>query len=220
MKRLFDLAAASLGLIVLSPVLGATALLVRKNLGSPVIFKQQRIGQYGEPFEIYKFRSMTDESDGSGNLKSDDERLTDTGVFIRKYSLDELPQLINVIKGDLSLVGPRPLLMQYLKLFNREQMKRHMIKPGITGWAQVNGRNELSWQQKFAMDVWYVENRSIFLDIKILYVTLKNMLKNENVNGKDGKMVDYFTGNQEVCYEISTFSRKEKMGGNGSGNIA
>lgn len=220
MKRLFDLAAASLGLIILSPVLGATALLVRKNLGSPVIFKQQRIGQYGEPFEIYKFRSMTDESDGSGNLKSDDERLTDTGVFIRKYSLDELPQLINVIKGDLSLVGPRPLLMQYLKLFNREQMKRHMIKPGITGWAQVNGRNELSWQQKFAMDVWYVENRSIFLDIKILYVTLKNMLKNENVNGKDGKMVDYFTGNQEVCYEISTFSRKEKMGGNGSGNIA
>lgn len=195
MKRLFDVTAAAGGIICISPVLAVIALVVRKKLGSPVIFKQTRIGQYGEPFEIYKFRSMTDERDAAGNLKSDEERLTDTGSFLRKYSLDELPQLFNVLKGDLSLVGPRPLLMQYLKLFNREQMKRHMIKPGITGWAQVNGRNELSWQEKFDMDVWYVENRSFRLDIKILYMTIWDLFKRKNVNGKDGNMVEYFTGN-------------------------
>lgn len=195
MKRLFDVTAAAGGIICISPVLAVVALVVRKKLGSPVIFKQTRIGQYGEPFEIYKFRSMTDERDAAGNLKSDEERLTDTGSFLRKYSLDELPQLFNVLKGDLSLVGPRPLLMQYLKLFNREQMKRHMIKPGITGWAQVNGRNELSWQEKFDMDVWYVENRSFRLDIKILYMTIRDLFKRKKVNGKDGNMVEYFTGN-------------------------
>lgn len=195
MKRLFDVTAAAGGIICISPVLAVVALVVRKKLGSPVIFKQTRIGQYGEPFEIYKFRSMTDERDAAGNLKSDEERLTDTGSFLRKYSLDELPQLFNVLKGDLSLVGPRPLLMQYLKLFNREQMKRHMIKPGITGWAQVNGRNELSWQEKFDMDVWYVENRSFRLDIKILYMTIRDLFKRKNVNGKVGNMVEYFTGN-------------------------
>lgn len=195
MKRLFDVTAAAGGIICISPVLAVIALVVRKKLGSPVIFKQTRIGQYGEPFEIYKFRSMTDERDAAGNLKSDEERLTDTGSFLRKYSLDELPQLFNVLKGDLSLVGPRPLLMQYLKLFNKEQMKRHMIKPGITGWAQVNGRNELSWQEKFDMDVWYVENRSFRLDIKILYMTIWDLFKRKNVNGKDGNMVEYFTGN-------------------------
>ena len=195
MKRLFDVTAAAGGIICISPVLAVIALVVRKKLGSPVIFKQTRIGQYGEPFEIYKFRSMTDERDAAGNLKSDEERLTDTGSFLRKYSLDELPQLFNVLKGDLSLVGPRPLLMQYLKLFNREQMKRHMIKPGITGWAQVNGRNELSWQEKFDMDVWYVEKRSFRLDIKILYMTIRDLFKRKNVNGKDGNMVEYFTGN-------------------------
>lgn len=195
MKRLFDVTAAAGGIICISPVLAVIALVVRKKLGSPVIFKQTRIGQYGEPFEIYKFRSMTDERDAAGNLKSDEERLTNTGSFLRKYSLDELPQLFNVLKGDLSLVGPRPLLMQYLKLFNREQMKRHMIKPGITGWAQVNGRNELSWQEKFDMDVWYVENRSFRLDIKILYMTIRDLFKRKNVNDKDGNMVEYFTGN-------------------------
>lgn len=195
MKRLFDVTAAAGGIICISPVLAVIALVVRKKLGSPVIFKQTRIGQYGEPFEIYKFRSMTDERDAAGNLKSDEERLTNTGSFLRKYSLDELPQLFNVLKGDLSLVGPRPLLMQYLKLFNKEQMKRHMIKPGITGWAQVNGRNELSWQEKFDMDVWYVENRSFRLDIKILYMTIRDLFKRKNVNDKDGNMVEYFTGN-------------------------
>ena len=195
MKRLFDVTAAAGGIICISPVLAVIALVVRKKLGSPDIFKQTRIGQYGEPFEIYKFRSMTDERDAAGNLKSDEERLTNTGSFLRKYSLDELPQLFNVLKGDLSLVGPRPLLMQYLKLFNKEQMKRHMIKPGITGWAQVNGRNELSWQEKFDMDVWYVENRSFRLDIKILYMTIRDLSKRKNVNGKDGNMVEYFTGN-------------------------
>lgn len=195
MKRLFDITAAAGGIILFSPVLAVTALVVKKNLGSPVIFKQTRIGQYGEPFEIYKFRSMTNELDAAGRLKSDEERLTTTGSLLRKYSLDELPQLLNVIKGDLSLVGPRPLLMQYLQLFNSRQMKRHIIKPGITGWAQVNGRNELSWQEKFDMDVWYVENRSFWLDIKILYMTIRNMFKHKNVNGKDGNMVEYFTGN-------------------------
>lgn len=195
MKRLFDITAAAGGIILISPVLAVTALVVKKNLGSPVIFKQTRIGQYGEPFEIYKFRSMTNELDADGRLKNDEERLTNTGSLLRKYSLDELPQLINVIKGDLSLVGPRPLLMQYLQLFNSRQMKRHIIKPGITGWAQVNGRNELSWQEKFDMDVWYVENRSFWLDIKILYMTIRNMFKHKNVNGKDGNMVEYFTGN-------------------------
>lgn len=195
MKRLFDIAAASAGLIIVSPLFIGTALLVKSNLGSPVIFKQTRIGQYGEPFEIYKFRSMTNERDENEMLKSDESRLTRTGIFIRKHSFDELPQLINVIKGDLSLVGPRPLLVQYLKLFNSQQMKRHNIKPGITGWAQVNGRNELTWTEKFNMDLWYVENQSLWLDIKILGKTIRDIFSHKNVNGKDGQMVDYFTGN-------------------------
>lgn len=195
MKRSFDVIVASVGLVLLSPVLACTALLVKHKLGSPVIFKQTRVGLYGEPFEIYKFRSMTNDTDEVGRLKKDEERLTPTGIFIRGYSLDELPQLINVIKGDLSLVGPRPLLIQYATLFNRQQMKRHLVKPGITGWAQVNGRNELSWQEKFRLDVWYAENRSFWLDIKILFMTIKNMIKKENINSSDGKMVEYFTGN-------------------------
>ncbi|WP_271397043.1 sugar transferase [Salinicoccus roseus] len=196
MKRLFDLTASSVGLAVASPILIGTAIIVKKKLGSPVLFKQTRPGLYGEPFELYKFRTMTDEKDENGALLPDEKRLTDTGKFIRKYSLDELPQLFNVVKGDISLVGPRPLLMEYLELYDERQMRRHEVKPGITGWAQVNGRNAISWEEKFELDVWYVENQSFVLDLQILYMTLVKVLKSEGINQEGESTVKYFTGNE------------------------
>lgn len=173
MKRAFDFVAAFVILAVVSPVLAALAILVRVNMGSPVLFRQIRPGFRGRPFGMVKFRSMRDAYDGDGNPLSDADRITPFGQFLRATSLDELPELWNVLKGDMSLVGPRPLAMAYLPLYSSEQARRHEVKPGLTGWAQVNGRNALSWNQKFSYDVWYVDNRSLWLDIKILFMTAK-----------------------------------------------
>lgn len=198
MKRVFDFTSAVVGLAAVSPVIIGTAIVVKQKIGSPVLFKQKRPGLFGKPFNLYKFRTMTDEIDEKGELLSDSARLTETGKFIRKYSLDELPQLINVVKGDISLVGPRPLLMEYMDLYNDRQMKRHDVKPGITGWAQVNGRNAISWEEKFELDVWYVENQSFLLDMKILYMTLLKVIKSEDINQSGQVTVEKFTGTKKV----------------------
>ena len=173
MKRAFDFVAALVILAVGSPILAALAILVRVNMGSPVFFRQVRPGLGGRPFGMVKFRSMRDAYDGDGNPLSDADRITPFGQFLRATSLDELPELWNVLRGDMSLVGPRPLAMAYLPLYSPDQARRHEVKPGLTGWAQVNGRNALTWSQKFAYDVWYVDNRSPWLDMKILFMTAK-----------------------------------------------
>ncbi|MEB3100786.1 sugar transferase [Ferviditalea candida] len=196
MKRLFDLSVSILALMLLFPVLIVTAVLIRWRLGSPVLFKQQRPGLYGRPFYLYKFRTMTEDRDTIGNLLPDRERLTAFGKFLRAYSLDEFPQLINVIKGDISLVGPRPLLMEYLQLYSEDQAKRHLVKPGITGWAQVNGRNELAWEKKFELDVWYVEHQSFLLDLKIIWMTVFKVLRSEGVAQKNHATVEKFSGSK------------------------
>ncbi|WP_020008202.1 sugar transferase [Salinicoccus albus] len=208
MKRLFDLAAAVLLLILLLPVMAVTAILVHRELGAPLLFRQIRPGRNGECFELYKFRTMTDETDAFGKLLPDTLRLRPTGQMIRKYSLDELPQLINVIKGDLSLVGPRPLLTEYLPLYNTRQMKRHEVRPGITGWAQVNGRNTLPWPEKFEMDVWYIENHTFRLDVKILYMTVRKVLQSEGISQEGESTVQAFTGNKGKMDEIYVISGK------------
>lgn len=195
MKRTFDFFVSLILLIILNPVIIIVALLVKFKLGSPVIFKQQRPGQYGKPFNLYKFRSMTNETDGQGKLLPNEKRLTKFGSILRKLSLDELPQLINVLKGDMSLVGPRPLLMDYLKIYTEKQARRNEVKPGITGWAQINGRNSLSWDEKFKLDVWYVDNKSFLLDIKILLLTVLKVFKREGVNQSDQTIVERFKGN-------------------------
>lgn len=176
MKRLLDVVISIVVLVVLSPVIGIVALLIRLKIGSPVLFKQSRPGLRGEVFHVYKFRTMTDARDAQGELLPDEVRLTSFGKLMRKLSLDELPQLWNVLKGDMSFVGPRPLLVEYLPLYNDRQARRHDVRPGITGWAQVNGRNAISWEQKFEYDVWYIENRSLWLDFKILLLTVKKFL--------------------------------------------
>lgn len=193
-KRMFDLAISSLLLIVLSPVIAITAILVRSKLGSPILFKQQRPGLHGVPFNVYKFRTMTSERDSLGELLPDHLRLTAFGSLMRKFSLDELLQLVNVIKGELSLIGPRPLLMEYLPLYNEQQAKRHLVRPGITGWAQIHGRNAVSWEARFEHDVWYVENRSLLLDIKILLLTVKKVLKSEGVSNGNHVTMPVFQG--------------------------
>ena len=194
MKRLFDLLVAMGLLFVLWPLMLCVALLVRWQLGSPVLFKQQRPGLHGKPFYIYKFRTMNDARDASGELLSDAERLTPFGQFLRRFSLDELPQLLNVIRGEMSLVGPRALLMEYLPLYNPEQARRHDVKPGITGWAQVNGRNAISWEEKFAYDVWYVDHQSFLLDLKILWMTLQRVVKSEGVSQEGQATMEKFRG--------------------------
>ncbi|MFO1391239.1 MAG: sugar transferase [Agitococcus sp.] len=194
-KRLLDIAASSIGLILLAPIFLGTAYLVRKKLGSPILFKQVRPGLHGQPFKMMKFRTMTDACDAQGNLLPDAERLTAFGKFLRSSSLDELPELINVLKGDMSLVGPRPLLMEYLPLYSPEQARRHEAKPGITGWAQINGRNAISWEQKFALDVWYVDNQSLWLDIKILLLTIKKVIIKEGISAEGEATMSKFTGN-------------------------
>ncbi|MFP3355716.1 sugar transferase [Planococcus sp. SIMBA_143] len=186
MKRLFDFILSLIALTVLSPVILITALLIRLKIGSPIVFKQQRPGLNNKSFQVYKFRSMTDEKNAVGQLLPDNVRLTSFGKVMRKLSLDELPQLLNVLKGDMSFVGPRPLLMEYLDLYDERQKKRHDVRPGITGWAQVNGRNAISWEQKFEYDVWYVENRSFWLDIKILFMTVMKVSKSEGIS-QDGQ---------------------------------
>ena len=194
-KRIFDFIISLILLILLSPFLLIIALLVRIFLGAPVLFKQKRPGLKGKPFVLYKFRTMTDGKDEQGCLLPDEQRLTKFGQFLRSTSLDELPELFNVLKGDMSLVGPRPLLMEYLPLYSKEQMRRHDVRPGITGWAQVNGRNAITWQEKFKMDVWYVDHLTFMLDIKILLLTIIKVFKREGIS-QDGKAtVEYFNGN-------------------------
>lgn len=194
MKRIFDFSAATIGLIAVSPIVIGTAIVVKNKIGSPILFKQQRPGLHGKPFDVYKFRTMTNETDTEGNLLPDEVRLTEVGKFLRKYSLDELPQLINVIKGDISLVGPRPLLMEYNDLYNEHQRRRLNVKPGITGWAQVNGRNAISWEEKFDLDVWYVDHQSFVLDLYILYLTFIKVFKSEGINQDGQATVNKFTG--------------------------
>lgn len=196
-KRFFDFFLAFLAIIILSIPILLTAIIVRMKLGSPVMFKQKRPGLYEHPFHVYKFRTMTNERDENGNILPDDIRLTKIGKLIRKLSLDELPQLFNVLKGDLSLVGPRPLLMEYLPLYTRKQARRHDVKPGITGWAQVNGRNAITWEEKFEYDVWYVDNQSFWLDIKILFLTVLKVFKSEGINQEGQATMQKFKGSVE-----------------------
>lgn len=194
-KRCFDLAASSIALLSLFPVILATAILVRIKLGSPVFFRQTRPGRNGKPFQMIKFRTMLDAVDAQGRPLPDSERMTSFGQFLRSSSLDELPELWNVLKGDMSLVGPRPLLVEYLPLYSEEQYRRHEVRPGVTGWAQVNGRNALSWEDKFKLDVWYVDNRSLWLDLKILFLTVKKVLVRDGISGEGEVTMSKFNGN-------------------------
>ena len=196
-KRTFDFLASAAGLLVLSPVLLVLAIMVRSKLGSPILFTQERPGLDGKPFKMMKFRTMTDERDENGDLLPDEARLTKFGAFLRSTSLDELPELINVLKGDMSLVGPRPLLMEYLPLYSERQYRRHEVRPGITGWAQINGRNALSWDEKFELDVWYVENRSLWLDIKILFLTVLKVVKRDGISHGGEATMPKFTGSDD-----------------------
>ncbi|CUU11124.1 MAG: sugar transferase [Armatimonadetes bacterium] len=194
LKRLFDLVGASLLLILLGIPMAVIALLVRLKLGAPVLFKQVRPGLHGKPFTLYKFRTMTNARDSRGRLLPDEQRLTPFGAWLRSTSLDELPELWNVIKGDMSLVGPRPLLMEYLDRYTPEQARRHEVKPGITGWAQINGRNALSWEEKFKLDVWYVDNWNLWLDFKILLKTILIVLRREGVQHAQHVSMPLFEG--------------------------
>ncbi|OEF10050.1 sugar transferase [Aliivibrio logei] len=197
MKRFFDLLLSCIALILLSPVIILVVWKIRKNLGPSTLFRQQRPGLNGVVFEMFKFRSMRDLVDSKGRVLPDSKRLTPFGERLRASSLDELPGLWNVIKGDMSLVGPRPLLVEYLPLYNQEQAKRHNVRPGITGWAQVNGRNAISWEEKFKLDVWYVENQSFWLDIKILFLTVKKVFVKEGISAQGEATMSVFTGNKD-----------------------
>jgi sugar transferase EpsL len=196
MKRGFDILVAAIAIVVLSPLLVVIALLVRTMLGTPLFFTQYRPGRHGKPFTIYKFRTMTDERDGQGKLLPDCDRLPAFGRFLRSTSLDELPELLNVLKGDMSLVGPRPLLMEYLPLYSSEQARRHDMRPGITGWAQVNGRNAISWEEKFKLDIWYVENYTLLLDCRILWLTLAKVFRREGISETGQATMRRFTGSK------------------------
>ena len=197
MKRLVDILVSFFGIILLTPIFLLVAFLIRKNLGSPVIFSQIRPGIDGKPFKMYKFRSMKNAIDTSGNPLPDAERLTPFGQKLRSTSLDELPELWNVLKGDMSLVGPRPLLMEYLPLYDKEQYRRHEMRPGITGWAQINGRNAISWEDKFKLDVWYVDNQSLKLDLKILLLTIKKVFIKEGISSSGEVTTSKFTGSHK-----------------------
>jgi len=194
-KRICDIIAAMLGLLLSSPLLLLAALTVLLVNGRPIIFAQPRAGLLGRSFKMYKFRTMIDARDAEGNLLPDEQRLTLLGRYLRAISIDELPELINVLKGEMSLVGPRPLLMEYLPLYSKKQARRHEVRPGITGWAQVNGRNALSWEEKFDLDVWYVDNRSFLLDVRILWLTLATVLKHEGINQEGKATMERFRGN-------------------------
>jgi len=193
-KRLFDLLIAGIALVVLSPLLLMLAVLVRLSVGSPILFRQLRPGLHGRPFTLYKFRTMTGARDANGHLLPDADRLTPFGRFLRSTSLDELPELWNVLKGDMSLVGPRPLLMRYLDRYTPEQARRHEVKPGLTGWAQVNGRNALTWEERFDLDVWYVDNDSLWLDLRIIALTAWKILKREGIRQPGQATVEEFMG--------------------------
>lgn len=195
LKRFMDIVCSLLGLIVFSPILLIVAVLIRTKLGSPIFFTQNRVGKDGEIFKMIKFRTMLDATDKWGEPLPDEERLTPFGRMLRSTSLDELPELINVLKGDMSLVGPRPLLIEYIDLYSEEQWRRHEVQPGITGWAQVNGRNNISWADKFKLDVWYVDNKSSLLDLKILFMTVYKVLKRDDINQEGEATVEDFNGN-------------------------
>lgn len=197
MKRLFDLISASVALIVFFPILLVVGILVRQKLGSPILFSQVRPGLNGQLFKMFKFRTMLDALDAQGNPLPDEQRLTKFGSLLRSTSLDELPGLWNVLKGDMSLVGPRPLLVEYLPLYTPEQAKRHNVRPGVTGWAQVNGRNAISWEEKFKLDIWYVENQSFWLDIKIIFLTFKKVLVRDGINAAGEATAPPFKGNRD-----------------------
>ncbi len=194
MKRLFDLFIGAIAAIILSPLMAAIALLVWIRLGKPVLFRQVRPGLHGQPFRLLKFRTMIDAADGNGSPLSDAERLTPFGHFLRRWSLDELPELYNVLRGDMSLVGPRPLLMEYLPLYTAEQARRHNVRPGLTGWAQVNGRNAISWDQKFALDLWYVKHLNLSLDLRILWLTIRNVFTRHGISAEGETTMPRFTG--------------------------
>jgi lipopolysaccharide/colanic/teichoic acid biosynthesis glycosyltransferase len=198
MKRLFDLLASAIGLLILAVPLALLAWQVRRELGSPVLFTQVRPGLHGKPFRMVKFRTMTDARDASGALLPDALRLTPFGRFLRASSLDELPELWNVLRGEMSLVGPRPLLMEYLPLYSPEQARRHDVRPGITGWAQVNGRNAISWTDKFALDVWYIDNRSLWLDVRILWLTVRKVLLRDDISAAGEATMPEFNGTSPV----------------------
>ncbi|MDO9303441.1 MAG: sugar transferase [Anaerolineales bacterium] len=195
-KRLFDLSFALIALVILSPIILATAIYVRVFIGTPILFKQQRPGYKGQPFFIYKFRTMTNRITRDGSLLPDAERLTSFGHLLRSLSLDELPELFNIVRGEMSFVGPRPLLMEYLPLYSPEQARRHEVIPGLTGWAQVNGRNAVDWPTRFNMDIWYVDNWSFWLDVKIIFLTVWKVISREGINQKGQSTVEYFKGEQ------------------------
>ncbi|MAC34671.1 MULTISPECIES: sugar transferase [Idiomarina] len=197
MKRLIDILASGLGLLILFPLLLGVALLVLVYHGRPVFFGQVRPGLEGKPFKMLKFRTMRDAVDSNGNPLPDSERITKFGAFLRATSLDELPELWNVLKGEMSLVGPRPLLMEYLDLYTPDQARRHEVRPGVTGWAQVNGRNAISWEEKFKLDVWYVDNRSLWLDIKILFMTVKKVFVSEGISADGHVTMEKFKGSSK-----------------------
>ncbi|MEQ9103558.1 MAG: sugar transferase [Rhodothermales bacterium] len=196
-KSIIERTLAAAGLFMLSPLIGALAALVRIQLGSPVFYVQERPGLHGISFHIYKFRTMKDSRGPDGSLLPDAKRISPFGHFLRSTSLDELPELWNVLRGDMSLVGPRPLLLEYLNLYTPEQLRRHDVKPGITGWAQVNGRNAISWERRFELDTWYVDNRSFLLDLKILWMTIVKVLKRDGINAEDQATMQRFTGSSE-----------------------
>lgn len=199
-KRLLDVVLSGGALLVLSPVLAVTAVLVRTKLGSPVIFCQERPGKDEKIFKLYKFRSMTDARDENGKLLADEIRLTRFGKLLRATSLDELPELWNILRGDMSLVGPRPLLVKYLPLYNGEQKHRHDVRPGLTGWAQVNGRNAISWEEKFKLDVWYVQNLSFATDVKTIFMTVKKVFCREGISSETAATMEEFKGTKESCH--------------------
>lgn len=194
MKRFIDIVGATAGLIFFSPILAIAALLILLRMGAPILFRQIRPGLQGHPFQMIKFRTMLDATDRNGNPLPDAERLTGLGKYLRSTSIDELPGLWNVLKGEMSLVGPRPLLMEYLPLYSPEQSRRHQVRPGVTGWAQINGRNALSWDDKFALDVWYVDNQSLGLDARILWLTIRKVLKRDGVSAEGEATMPKFTG--------------------------
>lgn len=197
LKRFFDIAASVTALILLFPILGMICILVHFLIGSPIFFRQMRPGLNAKPFMMVKFRTMTDIRDATGKYLPDHDRLTKFGRFLRSSSLDELPELLNVIRGEMSIVGPRPLLMDYLPLYNAEQMTRHDVRPGITGWAQVNGRNAITWDEKFRLDIWYIENNNFWIDCKIIALTIQKVLGSSGVNAGDDVTMPAFTGNKK-----------------------
>lgn len=202
LKRVFDVSIALMALFLLLPIYILVAYKVRKNLGAPVLFRQARSGLDGKTFEIIKFRTMSDDKDSEGNLLPDEYRLTDFGKQLRASSLDELPQLWNVLKGDMSIVGPRPQLIDYLPLYNAEQIRRHSILPGVTGYAQINGRNSISWEKRFELDVWYVDNQSMWLDIKIIFKTVRLVITMHGICAEGEATMSRFTGNKQQSYKI------------------